>query len=198
MSATPSRPRRSTLDSIVHLGFHVEDDDDEGVAAAVAPRREIDQNTGESFYIPQRLKSSTQALLLFSGAKKDIKERNIFSPYPSDRILMYFDGVVSLVSVFLFEEGPMGWQEILDIRNNPTPVLLSLLCFFHILVYWVEGHHFLKFSPNVMSLPQVWCVMLFSLGMVMYPLSLVRYDFYILLFTLIVYDFNQFISLRGV
>ena len=163
----------------------MEDEDEDDVAAAVAPRREIDTNTGISFYVPRRLKTSTQTRLLFNGAKKDIKERNIFSPYPSDRILMYFDGVVSLVSVFLFEEGPLGWQEILDIRNNPTPVLLSLLCFFHILVYWVEGHHFLKFSPDVMSLPQVWCIMLFSLGMVMYPLSLVRIN--ILLFTLNVY-----------
>ena len=123
MSATPSR--RSTLNSIVHLGFHVEDDDEDDVAAA-APRREIDRNTGISFYVPRRLKISTQTHLLFNGAKKDIKERNIFSPYPSVRILMYFDGIVSLVSVFLFEEGPLGWQEILDIRNNPTPVLLSL------------------------------------------------------------------------
>ena len=188
MSATAPSSRRSTLNSIVHLGFHVEDEDD--VAAAVAPRREIDRNTGISFYVPRRLKISTQTHLLFNGAKKDIKERNIFSPYPSDPILMYFDGVVSLVSVFLFEEGPLGWQEILDIRNNPTPVLLSLLCFFHILVYWVVGHHTLNFSPDVMSLPQVWCIMLFSLGMVMYPLSLVRIN--ILLFTLNEYDFYQF------
>ena len=58
MSATPSR--RSTLGSIVHLGFHVEDEDDEDVAAAVAPRREIDRNTGISFYVPRRLNFSTQ------------------------------------------------------------------------------------------------------------------------------------------
>lgn len=38
-------------------------------------------------------------------------------------------GIVSLVSVFLYEE--LGWEPLLNVKNDPRPVLLSVLCFFH-------------------------------------------------------------------
>ena len=64
------------------------------------------------------------------------------------------------------------FQNALLVRDNPTPVLLALLCFFHIMVYWLNTHHFLKYSPDNMSIVQVWCMALFCLGLVVYPLSL--------------------------
>ena len=33
------------------------------------------------------------------------------------------------MSVFLYEE--LGWEPLLNIKNDPRPVLLSVLCFFH-------------------------------------------------------------------
>ena len=78
--------------------------------------------------------------------------------------------VISFVAVFLYEE--LGWQPLINFREDPKPVLLSLLCYFHIVIYWLQVHHFLKFSPNAMSLPQVWCVGIFSFGLVLYPISL--------------------------
>jgi len=107
---------------------------------------------------------------LFIGAYRDIQKRHIFSPFDSARVLDYFDGVISLVSVFLYEE--LNYDQLLNVTEDSTPLLLSLLCYFHVMVFWLEIHHFLKFSPNIFSILQVWLIFLASLGLVMYPLSL--------------------------
>lgn len=136
----------------VHLGLHVEED---GPAL-----RAINPDDGKSFYIPRAaLGHGKQVHLLLQGAAKDVKERRVFSPYDSDRVLTYFDGVIGLVSVFLYEE--LGWERTIDFKENPKPVLLSVLCFFHIMVYWLNTHHFLKFTArDTFSLPQIWCLIL--------------------------------------
>ena len=97
----------STIASVaknqVHLGLHTEED--------AKPIRSLD-NLGQSFYVRRRSQDVNvreQIQLLFRGAWSDIKERRILSNYPADRIMNYFDGVISLVSVFLYEE--LGWQE---------------------------------------------------------------------------------------
>jgi uncharacterized membrane protein len=148
----------------VHLGLHVEEDG--------PPIRAISRNDGKSYYIPRTaLNHCAQIRLLFEGAANDVRQRRVFSPYNSDRVLGYFDGVIGLVSVFLYEE--LRWDTTVNFRQNPKPVLLCLLCFFHIMVYWLNTHHILKFAKgNTFSLPQIWCLMLFSLGLVVYPLSL--------------------------
>ena len=108
----------------VHLGLHVDEDG--------PPIRALNPDDGKSFYIPRAaLGRGKQIKLLFEGAGQDIKDRKIFSPYSSDRILGYFDGVIGLVSVFLYEE--LGWERTINFKDNPTPVLLSLLCFFHVM-----------------------------------------------------------------
>ena len=87
----------------VHLGLHTEED--------AKPIRSLD-NLGQSFYVRRRSQDVNvreQIQLLFRGAWNDIKERRVLSNYPADRIMNYFDGVISLVSVFLYEE--LGWQE---------------------------------------------------------------------------------------
>ena len=99
----------STIASVaknqVHLGLHTEED--------AKPIRSLD-NFGQSFYVRRRSQDVAvceQIQLLFSGAWNDIKERRVLSNYPADRIMNYFDGIISLVSVFLYEE--LGWQESL-------------------------------------------------------------------------------------
>ena len=93
----------SVAKSQVHLGLHTEED--------AKPIRSLD-NLGQSFYVRRRSQDVNvreQIQLLFRGAWNDIKERRVLSNYPADRIMNYFDGVISLVSVFLYEE--LGWQE---------------------------------------------------------------------------------------
>ena len=93
----------SVAKSQVHLGLHTEED--------AKPIRSLD-NFGQSFYVRRRSQDVNvreQIQLLFRGAWNDIKERRVLSNYPADRIMNYFDGVISLVSVFLYEE--LGWQE---------------------------------------------------------------------------------------
>ena len=41
---------------------------------------------------------------MFEGARDDVRDRRIFSPYDVQRVLNYFDGAISFVSVFLYEE----------------------------------------------------------------------------------------------
>jgi len=109
--------------------------------------------------------------LLFVGAVRDVKERNhIFSRYGADRVLDYFDGVVGLVSVFLYEE--LDYNHFLNVKDDPRPLLLSLLCFFHVMVFWINIHHFFKFSADVMTIWQVWLLLFVSLGLVFYLVSL--------------------------
>ena len=107
---------------------------------------------------------------LFIGAYKDVRDRHLFSPFDSSRVLDYFDGVISLVSVFLYEE--LDYDQLLNVNEDSTPLLLALLCYMHVMVFWINVHHFLKFSPHVFSIVQVWLLFLASLGLVMYPLSL--------------------------
>jgi len=107
---------------------------------------------------------------LFTGAYTDIRKRHLFSPFESGRVLDYFDGVISLVSVFLYEA--LDYAQLLNVKEDSTPLLLSLLCYFHVMVFFINVHHFLKFSPNVFSILQVWLLLLTCLGLVMYPLSL--------------------------
>ena len=96
----------STIASVaknqVHLGLHTEED--------AKPIRSLD-NLGQSFYVRRRSQDvavGEQIQLLFRGAWNDIKERRVLSNYPADRIMNYFDGIISLVSVVLYEE--LGWQ----------------------------------------------------------------------------------------
>ena len=158
--------------SSFHLGLQVEDIDDNVMAAcndgsSSYPTRESHKSLGK-----ENISKGRQFRLLLAGARNDVLQgrRGLFSPYCVDRVLDYFDGIIALVSVFLFEE--LGWERTLNTREDPTPLLLSLLCFFHVMVYWINTHHWQKFSPDTFNLPQIWLFMLYCLGLVLYPLSL--------------------------
>ncbi|KAL9182636.1 hypothetical protein ACHAXT_013288 [Thalassiosira profunda] len=70
----------------VHFDLQEEDDG--------PPVRRISELDGETFFTPRTaLPKRKQALLLIEGARDDIKQHDLFSPYDSDRILNYFDGV---------------------------------------------------------------------------------------------------------
>ena len=103
---------------------------------------------------------------IFIGALNDFKSGNFLSPYPASSALDYFDAVVGLATVFIFiaDDGTetLGGAES-GISNG---LLAALLCFFHVMVYWINIHQRLKFSPPTMSILQVWSIVFFSLGMV--------------------------------
>ncbi len=132
-----------------------------------AARDETDNSSHENNEI-----EAQQQVNIFVEAFYDVKKRNIFSPYPSDRILDYFDAIVGLATVFLFIE-TLGWQNTLQATGGrSTGLLFALLCFFHVMIYWMTIHHALKFSPDYMSVVSAWLLILFSLGLVLYPLCL--------------------------
>eukprot|EP00984_Skeletonema_dohrnii_P014172 scaffold5932_cov96-Skeletonema_dohrnii-CCMP3373.AAC.4 len=97
------------------------------------------RNQSQQSSSPQQLSSLTSAAAnrssschhhisalkqLFIGAYRDIQKRHIFSPFDSARVLDYFDGVISLVSVFLYEE--LDYDQLLNVSEDATPLLLSL------------------------------------------------------------------------
>jgi hypothetical protein len=51
-------------------------------------------------------------------------------------------------------------------------MFMALLCFIHVMVYWINFHHFLKFSGRDFSIGQTWVVIALSLGVIFYPISL--------------------------
>ena len=90
-----------------------------------------------------------------------IRSGNILSPYPIGSALDYFDSVVGLATVFVFLE--LRW-EVLDTEQTSKNLMLCLLTYTHVMAYWLNIPHNLKFSPPTMNVLQVWFVVLFSLG----------------------------------
>ena len=50
--------------------------------------------------------------------------------------------------------------------------MMAVLCFFHVMVYWINFHHFLRFSGEYFTIAQSWVVIFMSLGLIFYPISL--------------------------
>jgi len=114
---------------------------------------------------------TTPQVNIFRGALQDVKRGNIFSSYSNDRVLNYFDAIIGLSTVFLFIE-TLGWQNTIDAGLRSAGLLAALLCFFHVMVYWIVTYHALKYSPDHMTVVSVWLLVLMSLVLVVYPLSL--------------------------
>lgn len=115
---------------------------------------------------------------ILRGAARDFKCGNIFSPYQLVNALDFYDAVIGLATVFIFIEN--DWQTTIGkegIQTNDGDPLSSglaaaMLCFFHVMGYWLNIHHNLKFSPPELSVLQVWAIVFLSLGMVFYPLCI--------------------------
>jgi len=98
-------------------------------------------------------------------------ERSIlFAPMRADWVLQFFDRAAGLATVFLIIK--LGWQHTSFFVERPLPILMAILCFFHVMVYWINFHHFLKFSGERFSILQTWVVIFMSLGLIFYPISL--------------------------
>lgn len=108
--------------------------------------------------------------MLCEEAFQELKQGQVLSSYKPDRVLDYFDAIVALATVFLFIK--LGWEKTYNFKENSEPLLIAGLCFVHVMVYWINLHHFLKFSPPKFSVLQVWLLVLMSLGLVFYPMSL--------------------------
>ena len=89
-----------------------------------------------------------------------------------ERVLVHFDAAVGFGSSFLMIE--LGVTNIQNVLENPKPCLYALLCFFHIMVYWLNIHHFLRFQKTDMNPGQVWAIVGICLGLVLSRLSLAR------------------------
>jgi hypothetical protein len=107
--------------------------------------------------------------LLAERAWNDIKRGEVSSTYPRDFILAYLDAAVGLATAFLFVE--LGWKRIYNV-DDWRPLLIATLCFFHAVVYWINIHHFIKFSPEDFTVIQVWLAAALSLGLIVYPMAL--------------------------
>jgi hypothetical protein len=59
--------------------------------------------------------------------------------YSSSFLFVSSDAVVGLATVFIFIEEETSLTGISD------GLLAALLCFFHVMVYWINLHHNLKF-----------------------------------------------------
>ncbi|KAL7551672.1 hypothetical protein ACHAWF_017311 [Thalassiosira exigua] len=105
---------------------------------------------------------------IFRRAFREFRRGNILSPYPIGRALDFFDSVVGLATIFIFLD--VGWAVFDD--SNVKGLLAALLCYTHVMGYWLNVHHNLKFSPKTLSVLQVWCLVFFALGMVFYPLAI--------------------------
>ena len=106
---------------------------------------------------------------LMHGALRDVRHGHVLSRYGSDAFVAYFDAAVGLATAFLFVE--LGWKRIYDL-TNPQPLLIAGLCFVHVIVYWVNVHHLLRYSSGEFTILHIWTMSLLSLGLVFYPLSL--------------------------
>ena len=95
----------------------------------------------------------------------------LLSPYRGDLVLSLLNNAVSLATVFLIVK--LGWRHAVSFGDNPLPMLMALLCFFHIIVYWLNLLHLLKFAETrYFSTSQTWTLAFFALGLVFYPISL--------------------------
>ena len=80
----------------------------------------------------------------------------VFSPIQAEFVTQFFDRAAGLATVFLIIK--LGWQHASVFLVEPQPMLMAVLCFFHVMVYWINFHHFLKFSRREFSITQTWTV----------------------------------------
>jgi len=93
-----------------------------------------------------------------------------FSPVTAESVILIFDRAAGLATVFLIIK--LGWQHASSVFDQPLPIFMAILCFFHVMVYWINFHHFLKFSGELFTIAQSWVVIFMSLGLIFYPISL--------------------------
>ncbi|CAB9501512.1 expressed unknown protein [Seminavis robusta] len=108
---------------------------------------------------------------LFPLAWQDLRQGNVFSPYDGGHVLDYGHEIIALSTVFLAIK--LGFQGVVDFSTDREPLLVAGLCFFHIMVYWINVLHFLKYTDmKNFSILQFWLLALFCLGITYYPVSL--------------------------
>lgn len=91
--------------------------------------------------------------------------------YPGELVLEHLTSATGLATVFLVVE--LGWERVVAVGSDPLPVAAALLCFVHIVVYWLNFIHLGHFSDTSrLGLAQTWTVAAFGLGLVMYPIVL--------------------------
>ena len=94
----------------------------------------------------------------------------LFAPLRASWVTEFFDRAAGLATVFLIIK--LGWQHTSSFLDQPLPIFMAVLCFFHVMVYWINFHHFLRFSGEYFSIAQAWVVIFLSLGLIFYPISL--------------------------
>lgn len=91
--------------------------------------------------------------------------------YPGELVLEHLTSATGLATVFLVVE--LGWERVAAVSADPLPVAAALLCFVHIVVYWLNFIHLSLFADtDRFGLGQTWTISAFGLGLVMYPIVL--------------------------
>lgn len=98
------------------------------------------------------------------------RQNVLFAPVRAEAVTQFFDRAAGLATVFLIIK--LGWQHTSLVFDQPLPIFMALLCFFHVMVYWMNFHHFLRFSGEFLTIAQSWVVIFMSLGLIFYPISL--------------------------
>jgi len=99
-----------------------------------------------------------------------MKRSQLFSPVQAEQVIRFFNAATVLATVFLIIR--LGWSHASSFFDQPLPIFMAILCFFHVMVYWMNFQHFLRFSPDSFSIAQSWVVIFLSLGLIFYPISL--------------------------
>jgi len=95
---------------------------------------------------------------------------SLFATVRAESVTLIFDRAAGLATVFLIIR--LGWQHASSVFDHPLPIMMAVLCFFHVMVYWINFHHFLRFSGEYFTIAQSWVVIFMSLGLIFYPISL--------------------------
>ena len=118
------------------------------------------------------------------------KDGDLLPTFRQPLVMFYLDAIVSICSITLFSQ--LGWsdREIGKYLKGPYPFAVSMLCFLHVTVYWINFRHAVRFT-EWFGLFQMWGFSLITMGLAVYPYTMIRWleqsdnmDFFILNFLL--------------
>jgi len=113
----------------------------------------------------------TNTSKLLREAWGDLKKGGaILSTFPRALIMGYVDRIAVLTSVYLVAK--LTWETLDNIQDYQLRVSAAVFALFQVQVFWINVHHFLKFSSASINIFQVWLLLIFSSGFIFYIITL--------------------------